>query len=416
MPSTGGFSAGLASLSDWLMADCSHPAFEPLFGEWSRASGYRASGLVWPAVPPHIFARTTTASGTVETPVTVPTELSQVRAILADGPTTVWPMPHSAGRLYTLVTPPGRPAGLLWTERAGSWTEADRNYLALSARLIERSPAVAGSFGPAIDPERLQQRLADAAVIAGRMAHEFNNILTGINGFADLTVPLVPPGSQAAKFVGEIAAAGRRGMEFTQQLHQLGRSGGAKPTPVAVGAVLAKEITRLDRPAAEVRVVNAVPASLPLVAMDPGPLAAVLGHLLANAVEAVPAGGPVTVSGRSIELSAAAARSYLGRASAGPHVEVTVADAGPGVTPAALARLFVDPFLTTKVRHRGLGLAVVFRTLSAHRGGVRLDPVAGPGTGTAARIVIPLAAVRPVAVSSPVSVTPVFASTPRTGA
>ncbi len=417
MPSPGGSSAGLATLSDWLTADRTGSAFDAQFAAWARSSGYRAAGLIWPAMPPYSFARTVSPDGVADTLATPPVEVAQVHATLADGrPTTVWQMPHSAGRLYTLLTPAGRPAGLIWAERAEAWADADRSYLTLAARLIERSPAADAVFGPtAVDPDRLHQRLADAAVIAGRMGHEINNLMTGIVGFSDLILPLVPPGSPAAKYVGEIAAVGHRGTEFTRQLHQLSRSGGAKPTPASLTAVLTKEIARLVPAAAGVGVVNETSASLPPVAMDSGPLSAVLGHLLANAVEAVPAGGPVTVSARPVDLTPAAARGYLGQATAGPHVEVTVRDEGPGVKPIALPWLFVEPFLTTKVRHRGLGLAVVYRTLSAHRGGVRLDPASEPGTGTVARVVIPVAAVRPVAVSSPVSVTPVFASPPRTG-
>ena len=75
---------------------------------------------------------------------------------------------------------------------------------------------------------------------------------------------------------------------------------------------------------------------------------------------------------------------------AGPHVLVTVSDTGAGIKPEVRRRLFAEPFFTTKVRHRGLGLAVAFRILSAHRGGVQLDPAPPPGPGTVARVVLPL--------------------------
>jgi len=141
---------------------------------------------------------------------------------------------------------------------------------------------------------------------------------------------------------------------------------------------------------------TAIPAGLNTVAMDGGPLGVVLGHLLANAAEAVPPGGRVVVTARLVELSPADARGYLGSVHPGPHVEVTVQDSGPGIKSEVRARLFAEPFYTTKVRHRGLGLAVVYRTLCAHRGGVRLDPAAPPETGTVARVVIPPSAPRPV--------------------
>jgi signal transduction histidine kinase len=66
----------------------------------------------------------------------------------------------------------------------------------------------------------------------------------------------------------------------------------------------------------------------------------------------------------------------------------------------------VEPFYTTKVRHRGLGLAIAYRALCAHRGGVRIESVPAPGTGTLVRVVLPLAAARPPAVvAGPVAAT-----------
>ena len=159
---------------------------------------------------------------------------------------------------------------------------------------------------------------------------------------------------------------------------------------------MGKEEARL-RPALApgVQFLSAVPANLAHVGMENGPLAVVLGHLLENAVEATPPGGRVVVSARLVELTPADARGYLGQVGPGPHVEVAVQDSGPGIRPEVRSKLFVEPFYTTKVRHRGLGLAIVYRTLYAHRGGVRLDPAPPPETGTVARVVIPPAAARP---------------------
>ena len=277
------------------------------------------------------------------------------------------------------------------------------------ARLIERSPALFAQLGSAIDQERLNQRLADAAVIAGRMAHDFDNILTGIIGFADLSVPLVPAGSQPAKFIGEISKVGHRGIHFTQQLHQLSRSAQTKPQPGSVTSVLHKEEARLKPTmAAGVQVLYSLPPSLNAVAMDAGPLGTVLGHVLENAVDATPANGRIVISGKLVELSASDARSYLGSVGPGPHVEVTIQDSGPGIKPEVRTKLFVEPFYTTKVRRRGIGLAVVYRTLAAHRGGVRIEPVTPPESGTVVRVVIPPAAARPAINPTVVATTPVI--------
>lgn len=398
MSASGGLAAGLAYLPTWLSEAKEGHALDALLSGWVKASGWKSAGLVWPTDTTPRLAVLAREDG-VEPIAHVPAELADVTESLRTGtPTVVWQVPNSAGRLYTLVAPVGRPAGVLWAERpaADPWTDADRNYLKLSARLIERSAALSARIGPVVDPDRLHQRLHDASIIAGRMAHDFDNILTGIIGFADLTAPLLQPGSQPQKFVGEISKVGQRGIVFTQQLHQLSRSGQAKPQPASVVAALVKEEARLKAALpAGARIVSDVPSTLAAVGMDIGPLQLVLGHLLENAIEATPAGGLVTVSVKHVELNPTDARLYLGQVGPGAYAEVTVKDSGPGLKPEVRAKLFVEPFFTTKVRHRGLGLAVVYRTLFAHRGGIRIDAAAPPDTGTVVRVVVPLAAARP---------------------
>jgi signal transduction histidine kinase len=292
---------------------------------------------------------------------------------------------------------------VLWAEKpAGQpWADAERAYLALTAKTVERAPAVAAAVGPVIDPDRLYQRLGDTAVIAGRMAHDFDNLLQGIIGFSDLTLPLVAPGSQAASFVAEIGKVGQRGITFTQQLHHLSRSGQVKPNPASVPLAVTKEEARLKATAPPgVRVEKDFPPTLPPVAVEAGPLQTVLGHLLENALEACPQGGVVRVAARPVELTDTDARAFLGRVGVGGYLQITVSDTGPGIKPEVRRRLFVEPFYTTKVRHRGLGLAIAYRVLCAHRGGIQIEPVPSPGTGTQVRVVLPLAAARAPAVAT----------------
>ena len=192
--------------------------------------------------------------------------------------------------------------------------------------------------------------------------------------------------------------SGQRGIQFTQQLHQLSRSGQVKPNPAAVSAAVAKEEARLKTAVGpNLRFERDLPPSLPAVALEGGPLQVVLGHLLENAVEACPQGGVIRVSGRTVELSDADARTYLGKPAGGAHLLLAVTDSGVGIKPEARRRLFVEPFFTTKVRHRGLGLAIAYRIVCAHRGGIQIDTVPPPGTGTQVRVVLPLATPRPPA-------------------
>ncbi len=393
MTTPGGISTGLAFLPTWLSEAREGHTLETNIAAWADASGWQHAGLIWPVDGLAVV--------TVSSSATPPTELVDVlKSLLAGRATVVWQLPGSSGRLYALLSPSGRSPGVVWAERSSSepWTDIDRNYLTLSAKLIERSPLLAGKIGVILDSERLQQRLSDASAIAGRMAHDFDNILTGIIGFSDLTMPLLTPGSQPAKFVNEISKVGHRGIVFTQQLHQFSRSGQTKPQPGNVVDAVAKEEIR-QRPSMTASIQFAVqfPTNLPAVAMEAGPLQALVGHLIENAVESSVGAHAVTVSGRPVELNATDARTFLGQVSAGSYVEITVRDSGGGMKPEVLAKLFVEPFVTTKVRHRGLGLAIVYRTLIAHRGGIRID-AATPTPGTIARVVIPIAAARSVIV------------------
>jgi len=398
MSQPGTLAAALAFVPNWWQETADPFALDSRLTEWSHACGWRACGLVLPNEGGTGHARTVHGGSiTEEPPVEVPDALRRIRS----GESTVqYSSAGSAGRLFAGVQPSGRPLGLLWAERpAGQpWGDAEREYLVLSAKAVERSPAMAALVGPVIDPERLSQRLADASVIAGRMAHDFDNILTGIIGFSDLAQPMLQAGSQAAGFVAEIAKVGQRGIQFTQQLHQLSRSGQTKPSPGSVSSAVAKEEQRLKpQMSPSLRVEKDVPASLAAVAVDGGPLQVALGHLLENAIGACPHGGVVRIAARPIELTEAEARTYVGKPGGGSHLLVTISDTGSGMKPEVRRRLLVEPFFTTKVRHRGLGLAIAYRILCAHRGGMQIDSVPPPGTGTQVRVVLPLAAARPPA-------------------
>jgi signal transduction histidine kinase len=399
MSSSGTLTAALNFVPRWWQDGPDRPALEDLLVGLAAACGWRGAGFVWPAEGTVAVAKVVANGAAADGPI--PPEVPDaVRRTKAGEATAFYSIAASSGRVFAPVMPPGRPLGLVWADHPAGrpWTEQDRAYLTLTAKTMERSPAVAAAVGPVIDPDRLNQRLGDAAVIAGRMAHDFDNILTGIIGFADLAAPSLPAGSQATKFVAEIGKVGQRGIAFTQQLHHLSRSAQVKPNPGAVSAAVLKEETRVRAALpANVRVEKNIPPNLPAVALEAGPLQTVLGHLLENAVEACPQGGTVRVEAEPVELSEADARQYLGRAGAGAFLRVTVTDTGVGIKPEHRRRLFVEPFFTTKVRHRGLGLAVAYRTLFAHRGGIQVDPVPPPGTGTHVRVVLPLAAARPPA-------------------
>jgi signal transduction histidine kinase len=395
MSNPGTLSAALAFVPNWWQETTEAGALEKLLRSWSQACGWRSCGFVWPGENSPAIAKMIQGGTIVESaPPEVP---DAIRRIRSGEETAIYSVAGTTGRVFAGVQPTGRPLGLVWADRVAGqpWTDADRAYLALTAKMMERSPAVASVVGPILDPDKLYTRLGDAAVIAGRMAHDFDNILTGIIGFSDLTLPMLPTGSQAAGFVAEIGKVGQRGIQFTQQLHQLSRSGQVKPQPATVLVAIAKEEARLKLAMnPQVRIEKDLPSNLPAVALEAGPLQVVVGHLMENAVEACPQGGLVRIAAKPVELSEADAKIFLGKAGIGAHLQISVTDTGIGIKPEVRRRLFAEPFHTTKVRHRGLGLAIVYRILCSHRGGIQIDPVPSPGTGTHVRVVLPLAAAR----------------------
>ena len=216
-------------------------------------------------------------------------------------------------------SPPGRPLGLLWAERpAGQpWGDAEREYLVLSAKAVERSPAMAALVGPVIDPERLSQRLADASVIAGRMAHDFDNILTGIIGFSDLAQPMLQAGSQAAGFVAEIAkVATRHPVHAAVASTEPQRTD--KPSPGSVSSAVAKEEQRLKpQMSPSLRVEKDVPASLAAVAVDGGPLQSGPGTSVRKRDRRRARTAASSASRPANRLTEAEARTYVGKPGGG---------------------------------------------------------------------------------------------------
>lgn len=293
---------------------------------------------------------------------------------------------------HFLVAACPRSNRLLWLEAPANrqWSRGEQASLVLAASTCDLLlPDDAGN-----PPEQLRyhQRLQDAAALSGRLAHAFDNILTGILGFAELTLSTTPSDSVTAQYVTEVLRAAQQGVQLTQQFHQFSRSSNVAGGSASVPLVLS-ELEKMLRATLEKSVTLEldVPPELPLAAISSENLHQVIGHLLDNAREAVGSAGVIRLSARRCELSREQCAPLLGNPAPGPFVEIAVADSGPGLTGEARQRLFVEPFFSNKPRHRGLGLAHVYRLLHAHKAGFAIEPRAGGGL--VARLYLPLALV-----------------------
>jgi signal transduction histidine kinase len=363
-----------------------------LLTEIGRRFAYHQMGIVWPvAGEAEVNLRVASCGDYRE-------ELFPIREgiieWLTSNPNTIGSDGINTQRRYALLTPSHLPVGLLWADQIDVWTDTEEALFLNVAHQLSRSDLLMQQFGVGIDRDRLIQRLNDGAILAGRMAHDFDNLWTGILGFTDLTLPLLPPQSSEHQYVGEVATIGQRGIQMTSQLHQFSRSGACKPMPTSVSGVVNREQGRLKNILnGRIRFSHDVPADLPMVALETGALQIVLSHLLDNAVESIANMGTLRIESRSIELSHLEAARYNGNVSAGSYVSIRITDSGSGIRDEVKRRLFHEPFYTTKPRHRGLGLAITYRILHAHQGGLILETEVGKGTSVC--VVLPVATTRP---------------------
>ena len=238
--------------------------------------------------------------------------------------------------------------------------------------------------------ERLQirmqqsQKLESLAVLAGGVAHDFNNVLTRILGHASLILSeLPPPASHVLDKVAEIQNGALRLAQLTNQLLAFAGNGRYKTEPVNVNDIV-KELTHLIEVAQRrrVRLQYELGSELPVIIADPVQLQQVFRHLVTNASEAIGEDeGVITIrTGTKWASREYLATTYLGDdAPQGKYVFLEVKDTGCGMDPETRAKIF-DPFFTTKLTGRGLGLAAVMGIVRGHGGVIRVDSVPDQGT------------------------------------
>lgn len=222
-----------------------------------------------------------------------------------------------------------------------------------------------------------RERLAALGNLAAVVSHEIRNPLNAIGmGLQRLRGEFRP--SQDADAYARILDLMQREVArldaIVEEVLSLARPRPPRPVTVAPGALLA-EVVGLARPEAEARGVTPVleaPADLPSVRWDPDQMKQVLLNLVRNALEAMPRGGTLT-------LSAAAD---------GATVRLVVEDTGEGIPAEVLPRLF-EPYVTTRPRGLGLGLAIARRIVEAHGGRIEAGNRATGGARVA--VTLPLA-------------------------
>jgi len=235
---------------------------------------------------------------------------------------------------------------------------------------------------------RHAQKMEAVGQLAGGVAHDFNNILTAILGYAELLADQIGPDKPIGKDLEEIVAAANRAATLTRQLLAFGRKQSLRPVAVSLKSAITELLPMLRRLITEnIAIRVTLDPTLPAVVADPIHLDQVLMNLVVNARDAMPEGGTITIATRNAVDADDDGASELDRA-VRDYVVLTVSDTGIGMTRDVLARIF-EPFFTTKERGRGtgLGLAAVFGIVKQLRGAVRV--ASEPGRGTTFTILLP---------------------------
>ncbi len=298
--------------------------------------------------------------------------------------------------LLSLVGERSTPCLLLWLEAPSSrqWTEAEQSALLLTSQVLTNRLAPTEGEMPRWREQlrRLsaQHTLEQTALVVRRLAHDFSNVLTSILGFSELGLCQGGRDATLQRYLQEIYRGAELGAHFTDRLRLFARRiAKTAIVPISLRDVVQEEMARCAPTwPSSISLQADVPADLPLVAGSAAALNDILAALLENAREAIPSQGSVWITARRRDLDTGDCLEFLGTPAPGAYVEVSVHDSGPGFTPELLRRLFQEPFFTTKIRHRGLGLHVVYGLVLSHGGGLALNNhVEG---GALARFVLPV--------------------------
>jgi two-component system, cell cycle sensor histidine kinase and response regulator CckA len=279
---------------------------------------------------------------------------------------------------------PGSPIPGTWRHRAKDGTVIDVEITAGRVR-FEGRPAALVLAHDVTERRRLEERLAQAEKmeaigrLAGGVAHDFNNLLTVISGYAEIL--LARPGIEGREQLAEIAHAAEQAAGLTRSLLAFSRRQVLHPRVLDVNEIVAgmEPIVRRiigDDVSVGVRL---APGLAPVEA-DQAQLERVVLNLAANARDAMPDGGRLTIETADVELDEDYVQSR-GEGTPGPNVLIAVSDTGVGMSEDVQRHLF-EPFFTTKSpgAGTGLGLATVFGVVKQSGGSIYVYSEEGRGT------------------------------------
>lgn len=224
------------------------------------------------------------------------------------------------------------------------------------------------------------QKMETVGRLAGGVAHDFNNMLTSILGYAELGIRRLAPSDPAVEYLQVIREAGEQAAGLTKRLLAFSRKQLLAMRTVCLSAVVINMGKMLSRIIGEdVRLDFHVQATRNILA-DQSQIEQVLMNLAVNSRDAMPAGGVLTIDTFDVSIDDEFASHHSGM-HPGDFVLLSITDTGEGIASEQLGHIF-EPFFTTKSEGRGtgLGLSMVYGIVKQHKGYIYVSSEKGKGT------------------------------------
>ncbi len=229
---------------------------------------------------------------------------------------------------------------------------------------------------------RHSQKMEAVGQLAGGVAHDFNNQLSGIMGFADLLRARMGHDQTLIRYADNILVGVQRATDLTAKLLAFARKGKYLAVPVDVHRLVVEVASLLSHSIGKnIRIRQALEADPSTTTGDPSQLQSAILNLAINARDAMPDGGELEMTTDLVAVDETWSERLVFSIPPGPYIKIGVRDTGVGIPPEVMPRIF-EPFFTTKGESKGtgLGLAAVYGTMKNHGGGITVESSTGGGT------------------------------------
>jgi two-component system, cell cycle sensor histidine kinase and response regulator CckA len=298
---------------------------------------------------------------------------------------------------YAKLTASCRQNGLVHSVET-EWRRRDGGFVAvkLHLRYLHFSAAADQLEGIVEDVTELRalehqlrqiQKFEAIGDLASGVAHDFNNVIGAILGWAELGLEESRAYPQIADRFARIRGQADRAAELTRELLAIGRRQTLMPQTVDLNSIISNLAIFLEKVIGSDIDLQLVPGDLRPVHADPSQIEHVLINLCLNARDAMPKGGRLQISTEVVNVDATY-RRFHPDVILGPHAVISVSDTGTGISPQIRDRIF-EPFFTTKARGNGtgMGLATAYGIVRQHGGFIHV--YSEPGQGSLFRVYLP---------------------------